>query len=430
MSKRSLIESIEVKKACSEDWDAMTGSDRVRFCGHCSSEVNNLSALTRKQAMRLVQKSEGRLCVRYVVSPVDHAPVFAGAKQIYQITRRAALAAGVFGASLSFSALAPAQNKIVSVNPRAVQIELKEAKKTRPGGEAGNFSGYVLDSNSAAIPNAAVILTNIQSGASRSTTTGSDGFYKFEDVPAAKYRVRAKADAFKESATELEVYDGGKANFTLEPSEEIQLVTMGEVAFISYASRLSTAVANDELESVRDLIARGENVNAKERNFGNITPLFLAVENGNAEIAETLLNFGARVNAKDANRQTPLMRLDEDASVELVELLIKHGARVNLLDREGNTALILAARSAKTEVLRLLIARAADVDARNAAWRTALMEAADADNLENVRALLAAGADANLKNEDGETACDLTTDEEIKKLLESYGAERLKDDSD
>jgi len=77
----------------------------------------------------------------------------------------------------------------------------------------------------------------------------------------------------------------------------------------------------------------------------------------------------------------------------------------------------------KPEVLQILINHGADIDARNGMGRTALMEAADADNLENVRALLVAGAAVSLKDNEGETAFDLTTDEEIEKLLESYGAE-------
>src|SRR5205085_8891505 len=94
----------------------------------------------------------------------------------------------------------------------------------------------------------------------------------------------------------------------------------------------------------------------------------------------------------------------------------------NLTDKEGNTALILAAPSVKAEVLRVLINHTANINAQNGEGRTALMEAANEDNLENVRALLEAGADVNLKDNENETAYDLTTDEEIEKLLIEYGA--------
>jgi hypothetical protein len=43
----------------------MLGGDRVRFCGQCSLNVYNLSALTRLDAESLVARTEGRLCVRF-----------------------------------------------------------------------------------------------------------------------------------------------------------------------------------------------------------------------------------------------------------------------------------------------------------------------------------------------------------------------------
>ena len=430
MSKRSLIDSIEVKKACSENWDAMKGNERVRFCSHCALEVNDLSALTRKQAMRLVNESGGRICVRYVKNPIDNSPVFA--RKFHQITRRATLAAGVLSATLAVSTLAYAQNESLPVNknPRSVLVEKTESDRPQEGGIAISFAGYIFDSNKALIPNATVTITNVKTNEMLWTTTNPEGFYKFENVPSARYKMTAAASGFKEGSVEMDVFDGEEtgASLSLESGgEEIVTITMGEIAVISYSSQISTAVSQNDVEKLQSLIQRGENVNVKEKNYNNITPLFLAVENGNVEIAETLLNFGAKINIRDDNRQTPLMRLDEDADEELVNLLVKHGARVNLVDKERNTTLILAARSVKAEVLRILIKHGADIDARNNARRTALSEAADADNLENVRALLEAGADPHIKDEDGETAFTLTTDEEIKKLLESYGARQPED---
>ena len=65
--------------------------------------------MTRKQALKIVRESSGRICVRYIQNPVDKTPVFAD--RLYQITRRAGIAAGVLGASLSFSSLTYAQGE-------------------------------------------------------------------------------------------------------------------------------------------------------------------------------------------------------------------------------------------------------------------------------------------------------------------------------
>ncbi len=408
----------------------MTGSDKARFCSHCALEVNNISALTRKQAMRLVREADGRICVRYVKDPVDDSPVFAGGK-LYRITRRAGIAAGVLGATLSLSTLAYAQGEPV-LNKARTEISQKETTdKDKSESGAASLSGTVTDPNGAVIPRTKITLTSLKTGENLTTESNEEGFYKFENIESGKYGLLfkyEKYDGFKPFSMEIEAVSGKEnvANASLELSEIT--VTLGELAVVEYSSPLFAAVSGGDLEQVKNLVARGENVNYKDENYSRITPLFVAVENGSAEIAETLLNFGAKINAKDDHKQTPLMRLDEDASVELVDLLIKHGARVNLTDKEGSTALILAARSVKAEVLQILIRHSADLDARNRIGRTALMEAADADNLEAVRALLLAGADVNLKDEDGETAFDLTTDEEIENLLESYGAD-IKDDS-
>lgn len=43
----------------------MYGTDRVRFCGLCSQNVYNLSAMTRDEAEDLIRGTEGQLCVRF-----------------------------------------------------------------------------------------------------------------------------------------------------------------------------------------------------------------------------------------------------------------------------------------------------------------------------------------------------------------------------
>lgn len=438
MSKNSLIDSIEVKTPCSEDWDKMQGSDKVRFCGHCAFEVNNISAMTRKQAMRLVRASDGRICVRYVKNPVTNKPVFAG--KLYQITRRAGLAAGVLGASLTLSTLTYAQGSPTLIKQNredAVSVEKQtQAEKTKS--LSSSLSGIVTDQNGAAIPYAGLTLTNEQTSELAIVQTDESGAYEFADVAAGKYTLNANGgeDFAEKDISEIEIAEGYevKQNVSLKFSdrkieaaadtnvEKYTTMTMGIMVSVEYKTPLVQAVSMDNLEEVENLIAKGENVNGKDENYSNITPLFLAVENGNAEIVETLLNFGAKVNARNDSKQTPLMYLDEDASAELVRTLIKHGAKINVTDAEESTPLILAALSAKPEVLQILIDHGADVNAQNKQGQTALMNAAEADNLESVRALLLAGAKVNLKNKDGETAWDLTANEEIEKLLVSHGA--------
>ena len=59
------LDNIKVASPCSQDWDAMIGSERKRYCGECKLNVYNLSGMTRTEAENLIQNSEGRLCIRF-----------------------------------------------------------------------------------------------------------------------------------------------------------------------------------------------------------------------------------------------------------------------------------------------------------------------------------------------------------------------------
>jgi hypothetical protein len=59
------LRHVRIASPCPADWDAMYGDERVRFCSKCELNVYNLSAMTRREAERLIVNREGRLCVRF-----------------------------------------------------------------------------------------------------------------------------------------------------------------------------------------------------------------------------------------------------------------------------------------------------------------------------------------------------------------------------
>lgn len=59
------LDNVKVASPCSQDWNAMIGSERKRYCGECKLNVYNLSGMTETEAENLIQNSEGRLCVRF-----------------------------------------------------------------------------------------------------------------------------------------------------------------------------------------------------------------------------------------------------------------------------------------------------------------------------------------------------------------------------
>ena len=204
MTKKKFLETIEIKNPCTENWDEMQGNSQVRFCSHCAHSVNNLSEITFKEAMKLVRRSEGRLCVRYHVDPATRRPLFADT--LHQITRRVPrLAAGVMTASIALSAGAYAQTE-GGAEP-AAQI-LTEAK---PAGTTSTISGYVTDPNGAALPYALVGLINEQTYEYRVQNASGEGFYEFKDLPAGTYKVKVEAGGFGAAEiTSISVADGSE----------------------------------------------------------------------------------------------------------------------------------------------------------------------------------------------------------------------------
>ena len=91
------------------------------------------------------------------------------------------------------------------------------------------------------------------------------------------------------------------------------------------------AVHNDDIEEVKEFLAAGTDVNAKNK-YG-VTPLLGAAASGHKEIVELLIAKGADVNAIDADGKTPLDWAahpdNPNDSAETAALLRKHGAKTS-----------------------------------------------------------------------------------------------------
>jgi hypothetical protein len=121
-SKRSegvRLEDVRIASPCSANWGEMTGDERVRFCGKCEKNVYNLSAMSRDEAEALLQKSEGRLCVRFYQradGTVMTSDCSIGVRR-KRVRRLAVLAAGVgaAGALASMTAERPEMRQMGAV---------------------------------------------------------------------------------------------------------------------------------------------------------------------------------------------------------------------------------------------------------------------------------------------------------------------------
>lgn len=437
MSKKNFLDSIEVKTPCEQNWHEMRGTDQIRFCDHCAKDVHNLSRMTRKQARKIVAASNGNICVRYVRRPDGRIQTIKNA--FHQITRQTGIAAGILGTSFGVATLAYAQTPIdpnqIENSPIAAAFDQKSDQPN------GKISGTISDPNGAVIPFAFVTISNTETNFYQSANTDQEGFYEFKNVPPSEnYKIKFEASGFetKEIAQISVTASGNEAQnvqlaiqiaqteVTIGGAENSYETVGGTMISVSNVTKnkLILAVQNDDLDEVKNLIARGKRVNVRDRNYDGNSPLHFAVENGNLEIVQVLLNAGAKINFKNSEKRTPLMMLDEDATPELVNLLLRYGAQVESVDKEKNTALIVAASYSSKDVVQTLINAGANVNAVNIQGETALMHAAENGDSEIVRLLLNAGADANARNRDGKTALGLTKIDEAKQFLIAFGAIR------
>jgi ankyrin repeat protein len=429
---KDLLDKTKVATPCSESWNEMSGNEKVRFCSHCAKDVNNISEMTRKEAFKLVRKSDGNLCIRYYQNPKGKKLFL---PQLHQIIRQTGVLAGTLSAALSVSSVAYAQ----TTNQESLPNQQEISKTVKSGDKTGSISGYVKDQNGAILPYAIVTILNEQTNEYRTANANNEGFYEFKELSDGNYKLKIDVSGFIAKESMIAISNGADTQQDVQlavqqMNEVVQIgddsnlrgfvsMTMGLIALpASYSTPLIGATYKDNLDEIKALISKGAKINEKAKDGGE-TALHVAIETGNVEIAEYLLTHGAKPNILDAKKRTPLMMLDEDATPELVNLLLRFGAKSTLIDKEKNTVLHHYAEYGKGEIIQTLINHGASLDAVNNKKQTALMIAAESGNTEVVKILLSSGANVSLKNSDDETAYDLASNTEIEDLLISYGAE-------
>ncbi len=121
---------------------------------------------------------------------------------------------------------------------------------------------------------------------------------------------------------------------------------------------------------VEERLKEGKDVNS--RTLTDVTPIYLATEQGHKDVVEVLLRYKADLNIQPGmEKWTPLMRASTRGYADICEMLLKAGANVNLSSNLGRTALHNAAEQGFMPIVKMLVESGADVNMKTPAGKTA-----------------------------------------------------------
>jgi hypothetical protein len=126
----------------------------------------------------------------------------------------------------------------------------------------GQFAGTVTDPSGAAIPNAKIVVTNLGTNLSITTTTNSSGAYTVRELPVGTYRISVEATGFKGFTNNNIVLNAGtseRVDFAMQMGQAHEMVEVtGETAAVNTEeSKLSTTVDSTQ---IANLPLNGRNV--------------------------------------------------------------------------------------------------------------------------------------------------------------------------
>lgn len=338
-----LLDRIAIPEPCSAGWDTMTGDGAARFCGSCSREVHDLSAMTRRQAEGKVRRSGGRLCI--------HLTRDAGGK-----TRTVAVPTRVTPRAIPTVTPPPPLPDWIAHPSTAIRASraaigaLAMALLATPSTRAQNAPPAANTAAAGDVQVDGVEVLNV-----------SDGMMVTSEVSKAHcYLWKYTAQTDDETAEEI------------EEKPEPPLLT-------------AIDAGDDELKEALDAGA-----SANERfEFGR-TPLMHAADD--EDLVRLLIEHGADPTLRDDAGATALhyAALSDDSAT--VFALCRAGANPDASDFDGVTPLILAAWEGNEDAVTALLAAGASVHARDSKGRTAIELARDGEYETVIEILEVAGA--------------------------------------
>lgn len=144
-------------------------------------------------------------------------------------------------------------------------------------------------------------------------------------------------------------------------------------------SSLEQAISRAHVDTIKSLIAHGEDINAI--NIRGHAPIHLATAKGNSDVVHLLLENGVDVNVVGTDSGcTSLHYAASLGYVDLCELLVRYGAETGAQTARMETPLHLAVARGHSEVVAVLLKYNARLDIRD---KNGMMPLQLAENINN-----------------------------------------------
>jgi len=157
---------------------------------------------------------------------------------------------------------------------------------------------------------------------------------------------------------------GNGAN-TTSPSE-----TVSSESDPAAESPIVQAIQGNDVATIRDLLAKGADPNAKDKQ--GVPLLLLALDKGAPDIPRALLDRGARMDVRDSEGETPLLHAVLNSDTATARLLLDYHADPNQPDNDGDLPLNMAVVQYDADLVKLLLERGAKPQAVDKEGDTAL----------------------------------------------------------
>jgi hypothetical protein len=115
----------------------------------------------------------------------------------------------------------------------------------------GVLTGRVVDSSGSPVANATVTVTSVDNGQARSATTGTDGSYRFDDLPPGNYRMKLEATGFQTLEIPSATVDGTKPSVVDEKLQASAPTTIKPA--LEQQDNLPNAPSSSSAPSLSDL---------------------------------------------------------------------------------------------------------------------------------------------------------------------------------